>query len=228
MSNTILVVDADAEELVTYVDSLHDAGFTVERARGEEAIAILHDRAPQVAVVDLGLSRDLIARLRVLRAELPIIALGLTNDLAVTALEMGAMHFILKPVAGRVLARMVALAIREWSARAMRGRVQPRPQALAVSSTDAKNEFASLLDTAVSRGPVRIDKHQVPRAVLIAWDEYEKLTTVRGSLGALSEQYDTMLYRMQHTDMREQHQAAFDASPEELAAAALAQSRHGR
>jgi len=228
MKSNVLVVDAGVDDSAGYVSSLQDAGFTVEQARGEDASAILHERAPQVAIVDLGLSGDLIARLRVLRSELPIIALGRTNDLAVTALEMGAMHFILKPVAGKVLARIAALAIREWSARAMRGRVQPRPQALAVSSTDAKNELASLLDTAVSRGPVRIDKHQVPRAVLIAWDEYEKLTTIRGNLGALSEQYDTMLYRMQHGNLREQHQAAFDASPDELAAAALAQSRHGR
>jgi len=228
MSSNVLVVDAAADELGAYRDSLEQAGFDVLRARGDEAMALVQDRTPELVVIDIGLSRDLIARLRALRSELPIIALGRTNDLAVTALEMGAMHFILKPVAGQVLARIVSLSLRESTSRAARGGIQPRPQALAVSSTEAKNELAALLETAVSRGPVRIDKHQSPRAVLIAWDEYQKLTASGGALGALSARYDQMLARMQDASRRDQHQAAFDATDDELATYALAHARHER
>jgi prevent-host-death family protein len=97
-----------------------------------------------------------------------------------------------------------------------------------VSATDAKNEFATILETAVARGPVGIEKHGEARAVLIGWEDYEKLTAAPDPLDALRVEYDALLARMQRPGARERMKAAFDASPEELAAAAVSQAKRGR
>lgn len=72
---------------------------------------------------------------------------------------------------------------------------------------------------------VVITKHGSPKAAIISIAEFEKLTQPNEPqpdlLGGLSQEYDAMLARMQTPEARRQMKAAFDASPNELAQAAL-------
>ncbi|MBL8620499.1 MAG: type II toxin-antitoxin system prevent-host-death family antitoxin [Myxococcales bacterium] len=103
-----------------------------------------------------------------------------------------------------------------------------RRQAREVTATEAKNEFASILDTAVSRGPVVIRKHDAPRAVLVSWTEFEAMEAPGRRLDTLTAQYEARLAAMQRPGMRERMRAAFDADPAELAAAAVGAARGER
>lgn len=100
-----------------------------------------------------------------------------------------------------------------------------RPSAREVSATEAKNEFAALLETAVRRGPVVIRKHEEPRAVLVSWAEYDALVAPHRRLERLTAAYDARVAAMQRPAARAAMRAAFDASPEELGAAAVAAAR---
>lgn len=103
-----------------------------------------------------------------------------------------------------------------------------RPQAREVTATVAKNEFASILDTAVSHGPVVIRKHDAPRAVLVSWAEFEAMEAPPRRLETLEAQYEARLMAMQRPGVRARMRAAFDASPAEMAAAAVRVARGDR
>lgn len=103
-----------------------------------------------------------------------------------------------------------------------------RPQAREVTATVAKNEFASILDTAVSHGPVVIRKHDAPRAVLVSWAEFEAMDAPPRRLETLAAQYEARLMAMQRPGVRARMRAAFDATPAEIAAAAVRVARGDR
>lgn len=52
------------------------------------------------------------------------------------------------------------------------------PSMIAVSATQAKQQFAALLEAA-QRGPVRIQRHQRDVAVLLSAEEYERMNRER-------------------------------------------------
>ena len=99
----------------------------------------------------------------------------------------------------------------------------------AVAATRLKNEFGTVLEQAVRGGAVAITRHDTPKAVLISYDEFQALVKDRTpSLNDLSAEYDVLLARMQTPKSRKGMQAAFNASPAELARAAVKAARKRR
>jgi prevent-host-death family protein len=97
---------------------------------------------------------------------------------------------------------------------------------LTVTATDAKNEFASVLEKVIRGETVVITKHDHPKAVLISIDQFSALSrATRTQLDALRAEFDAMLERMQTPKARAARKAAFDASPEQLGKAAVAAAR---
>jgi prevent-host-death family protein len=214
-----------------YSGWLQGDGFDVEAAASEsDALRALTPEAPfrlVVATVKARTGAAVIERLRRARPDLPIVAITGDNATSVAALERGALQCLVSPVAAAPLTRLIALVLKGAAApSALAHRAHPRPNARTVSATDAKNEFASLLETAVARGPVLITKHDTPRAVLLAAEEFDALSAAPSSrLSVLTAAFDSMLDRMQQSGARARMQAAFDATPEELGAAAVRAAR---
>ena len=99
-------------------------------------------------------------------------------------------------------------------------------EAVAVSATDAKNEFGRILEKVIQGGRVVITKHDSPKAVLISMEEFNTLSNAhRAELEALSAEFDTLLARMQTPAARAGMKAAFRATPKELGRAAAAAAR---
>jgi prevent-host-death family protein len=99
-------------------------------------------------------------------------------------------------------------------------------QSVAISATDAKNEFGRILETVIQGGKVVITKHDSPKAVLISIDEFNALSSAyRTELETLSEEFDQLLAGMQTSAARAGMNAAFHATPKELGKAAAAAAR---
>ena len=98
-----------------------------------------------------------------------------------------------------------------------------------VSATDARKEFAQMLETVTRRGLVVIDKQNAPKAVLVSFDEFHALIQKRPrTLDALSAEFDGLLARMQKPAARIAMRAAFEATPAQLGAAAVSGARARR
>ena len=106
-------------------------------------------------------------------------------------------------------------------------RTRPKPrQTVAISATEAKNEFGRILETVIQGGKVVITKHNSPKAVLISMDEFNALSDAhRAELEILSKEFDGLLARMQIPAARAGMDAAFHATPKELGKAAVAAAR---
>ncbi len=90
------------------------------------------------------------------------------------------------------------------------------------SATEAKNSFGKVLDTASSQGMVAITKRDRATAVVLSLDAYQALVNAQARpLDTLSHEFDALLQRMQSSSARQGMMDAFDASPDELGAAAL-------
>jgi antitoxin Phd len=97
-----------------------------------------------------------------------------------------------------------------------------------MSATAAKNEFGRALETALRDGYVVITKHDQPKAVLVALDEFEALTRSQNpKLEALSAEFDRLLESMQSPNARSVIQSVFESSSDELGRAALEGHRRG-
>jgi antitoxin Phd len=91
-----------------------------------------------------------------------------------------------------------------------------------VAASRLKNEFGTVFEQAAVSGAVVITKHDTPRAVLLSYAEFEALTaSTTPALDDLSERFDTLLATMQTPQAKAGVAAAFDATPEELGAAAV-------
>ena len=88
-----------------------------------------------------------------------------------------------------------------------------------VTATDAKKEFARVLEMVIQGGVVVITKHDAPKAVLLSVDEFNALAH------APSLKLDALLARMQTPTARAGMKAAFAASPKQLGRAAVAAAR---
>ena len=91
-----------------------------------------------------------------------------------------------------------------------------------VAATTLKNSTADVLDQVAARGAVAITRHDKPRAVLLSIGEYERLTGVPSDLlNELHEEYQGMLEAMQSPEQKAAAERLFEATPEELGAAAV-------
>ena len=94
------------------------------------------------------------------------------------------------------------------------------------TATEAKNEFGRLLEQAIQGTTVLITKHDSPRAVLISIDHFQTLQEApQAKLNTLTEQFDTLLERMQSPKARRGMAAAFRADSKQLGKAAVAAAR---
>lgn len=97
-----------------------------------------------------------------------------------------------------------------------------------VAATRFKNEFAAIVEQAALGGAVAITKHNAPKAVLISYAEFEALTHANTpALDELTDEFDDLLARMQRPEAKAAVAAAFDATPEQLGAAAQSTARRG-
>jgi len=94
------------------------------------------------------------------------------------------------------------------------------------TATDAKNEFGRVLDTALQKGAVVITRHDAPKAVLLAVDEFDALVAAGArTLDTLSADFDELLARMQTSRARQGMTDAFNATPARLGRAAVAAAK---
>jgi len=94
------------------------------------------------------------------------------------------------------------------------------------TATEAKNEFGRLLEQAIQGTTVLITKHDSPRAVLISIDHFQTLQEApQAKLNTLTEQFDTLLERMQSPKARRGMAAAFGADSKQLGKAAVSAAR---
>ena len=97
------------------------------------------------------------------------------------------------------------------------------------TATEAKNEFGRLLEQAIQGTTVMITKHDSPRAVLISIDYFQALEgTPQLKLNRLTEQFDTLLERMQSPKARRGMAAAFGANNKQLGKVAVVAARKRR
>jgi len=98
-----------------------------------------------------------------------------------------------------------------------------------VAATQAKNSFGELLDRVSVSGAVAITRHDMPKAVLLSYEEFESLSSARSeTLDALSTKFEGLLERLQTPAARQGMEAAFNASPAELGRAANKAARRRR
>jgi prevent-host-death family protein len=99
----------------------------------------------------------------------------------------------------------------------------------AVAATRLKNELGSVMEQVLREGAVTITRHETPKAVLLAYDEFVALTRDRAPvLNDLAVEYDTLLARMQTPTARKAVSRAFNAKPEAMGRAALKAARKKR
>ncbi len=91
-----------------------------------------------------------------------------------------------------------------------------------VTATALKNSTGDVLDQVATHGAVAITRHDRPRAVLISVEQYRRLTGADSNLlKELHEEYRGMLEDMQSPEQKAAAERLFQATPEELGAAAV-------
>lgn len=98
-----------------------------------------------------------------------------------------------------------------------------------VAASRFKNEFGAVFEQVAADGAVAITKHNTPRAVLLSYTEFEALTKASTpALDDLTDRFDDLLTRMQTPKAKAGMSSAFDATPEQLGAAAVKAARPKR
>jgi len=152
-----------------------------------------------------------------------------SNEIAVEAAELGALPLV-KPVSGELLNRTIQRAV---SLKRVRS-AAPDPlirwgsalEPIKFTATKAKNQMGQMLKTVMQGGVVLITMHETPEAAVIPIAEYDRLSgAAEARLNTMSRAFDDLLTRMQTPEARARMQAAFDATPEELAKNAVAFAR---
>lgn len=91
-----------------------------------------------------------------------------------------------------------------------------------VTSTVLKNATADVFDQVAAAGAVAITRHDRPRAVLMTYENYQRLVEPEvPGLDRLREEYQEFFERMQEPAQKEAAKRLFEATPEELGAAAV-------
>ncbi|MGE5111206.1 MAG: type II toxin-antitoxin system Phd/YefM family antitoxin [Acidobacteriaceae bacterium] len=95
-----------------------------------------------------------------------------------------------------------------------------------IPASEAKNRFATVLDTVSKGQEVFITKHNAPKAVVISVERFMALSGAATSvLDRLTDEFDARLARMQTPAARIAMERAFHASTAELGKAALKAGR---
>jgi prevent-host-death family protein len=95
-----------------------------------------------------------------------------------------------------------------------------------VPASKAKSAFGEVLERVAITGGVAITRHNVPKAVVISWEEFQSLSKARSeSLDSLADEFEGLLASMQTPDSKAAWTKLFDASPEELGRAAVEAAR---
>ena len=100
-----------------------------------------------------------------------------------------------------------------------------------LSSTNVQNRFGGVLDDLRSGGPIVVERHDRPTAVLMSVETYAQLLANAHSglqLDMLAADFDALVARMQSTRAAAGLMKAFSASPAQLAAAAAPLIRASR
>jgi antitoxin Phd len=99
----------------------------------------------------------------------------------------------------------------------------PRLQELpTVTATELKQSTADLLDQVSAGKAVAVTRHDKARVVMISIEQYRQLTAQQTDvLSELRVEYRTMLDEMQSPEQKEAAKMLFEATPEELGAAAV-------
>jgi len=117
----------------------------------------------------------------------------------------------------------------KMASRTFRNRLGELVEIPEVPATQAKNSFGEILDRVAASGAVAITRHDVPKAVLLSYEEFESLSSARSeTLHALSAKFEGLLERMQTPAARKGVEAAFNATPAELGRAAVKAARRRR
>jgi UDP-3-O-[3-hydroxymyristoyl] N-acetylglucosamine deacetylase len=118
MSETILVVDDEANIRHTLRGVLSDEGYDVVEAQdGRRALELLEHQLPKLAIVDIWMPEmdgiELVSRMRQQAPDVPVIVISGhgTIDTAVRVIRMGAFDFLEKPFQLDALLRMVDRAL---------------------------------------------------------------------------------------------------------------------
>lgn len=91
-----------------------------------------------------------------------------------------------------------------------------------VTATQLKHSTADVLDQVSAGKAVAITRHDKARAVLISVEQYNDLIADESSLlDDLRTEYRTMLHEMQSPEQKAAAKRLFEATPEELGAAAV-------
>ena len=98
-----------------------------------------------------------------------------------------------------------------------------------VPASRFKNEFGAIFEQAALGGAVAITKHNMPKAVLMSYAEFEALTKSSApALDDLTERFDELLQGMQEPVAKAAMTSAFEATPEQLGRAAVKAARAKR
>ena len=207
----------------------------IEASGGDEAFRRLESAPFDVVLTDLLVPKisGLAFLERLHGFELPVIVMfdKQSNEIAVEAAELGALQSLVKPIGPALLKRTVANAlrtrrVRQDAAPAFRGRQGEALTPIKITATEAKNQMGHVLETVMQGGVVLITKRETPKAAVIPMAEYEKFSrATEAKLNALSGDFDALLARMQTEEARAGMETAFDATPEQLAKAAVTFAR---
>jgi antitoxin Phd len=235
MKSRVLLVDDEPAVLTSYSRVLIDSGFLVAKAgTGEEALRRLEATNYDVILTDLLLPKTkglkLLERLHEHSPNLPMIVMLDTssNEIALELAERGALQSLVKPVSNAVLKKTLNNAIRRKPAKVSIDRLVlagfgvSAATPIKINATDAKNQMGRVLDTVIQGGVVLITRHETPKAAVIPIAEYERYSrAAEDKLLSLRNEFDNLLARMQTPEARAGMQAAFEATPEQLAKAAV-------
>ena len=104
-----------------------------------------------------------------------------------------------------------------------------RGEVLALSSitaSEAKTEFARVLEIAAQGGAVVVTKHDAPKAIVLSVENFNALAAAaETNLDTLDREFDALLARMQTPNARRGMKTAFEASDQQLGQAAVAAAR---
>ena len=232
LTGNVILVEEEPALRATYSRALSQAGFAVTKAKaGREVLRRLEGCAFDVLLADIHMPGKnglaLLQEIHVHSPDLPVIVMvsELNNQFAVDAADFGAVHSLAKPVDEALLRRTVSrvVGLKQAQRRASIDSVLGGGQApIRMNATKVKNQMGQVLDEVMQGKIVLITRHETPKAAVIPMAMFEKLSMATGDrLSMLSRKYDAMLARMQTPAARKGMKAAFDASPKQLAQAAL-------
>lgn len=95
-----------------------------------------------------------------------------------------------------------------------------------VAATKVKNEFGSILEQVMHGGAVAITRHDLPKAVLLSYEEFVALVKDRApQLNELTNEFDVLLAGMQTAKARQGMAEAFKAPASRLGRTAVTVAR---